>query len=113
MIFAIDFDGTIVEHKYPKIGDLLPGARRIINALYNKGHYIIIWTCRLEPELTEMINFLKTMRIKYHKVNENAPLKLLGYKPDPKVFANVYIDDLNLGGFPGWNHVQKLYLEPK
>lgn len=111
MIFAIDFDGTIVKHEYPKIGDLRPRAKSVINKLYDKGHYIIIWTCRNDPELTEAINYLKMIRIKYHKVNENAPLKLVGFKTAPKIFANVYIDDLNLGGFPGWDYVRKLYLK--
>lgn len=46
MIFAIDFDGTIVEHKYPEIGALKPSAKQVINELYGKGHYIIIWRSR-------------------------------------------------------------------
>ena len=47
MIIAIDFDGTIVENKYPKIGTLRKGAKAVINRLYDSGHFIIIYTCLL------------------------------------------------------------------
>ena len=45
-ILALDFDGTIVEHKFPDIGALKPNVVGVINQLFNEGYYIIIWTCR-------------------------------------------------------------------
>ena len=46
MIIAVDFDGTIHDGQWPRIGEAMPGAREAINALRAEGHYIIIWTCR-------------------------------------------------------------------
>ena len=34
---AIDFDGTIVEHKYPKIGRPVPGALEKMHKWYKAG----------------------------------------------------------------------------
>ena len=37
MIIAVDFDGTIVEHKYPKIGSELPFATDTLKMLIKDG----------------------------------------------------------------------------
>ena len=44
MIIAVDFDGTIVEHKYPKIGKELPFAIETLLDLKADGHQLILWT---------------------------------------------------------------------
>ena len=104
-ILSIDFDGTIVKHKFPQIGALLPGAKETITKLWDEGYYIIIWTCRGGQNLVDAIEFLKDMEIPYDKINENAPFEMIYFKPFPKIYADVYIDDRNLGGFPGWDKV--------
>lgn len=38
MIIAVDFDGTIVEHKYPKIGDEILFATDTLKQLIKDGH---------------------------------------------------------------------------
>ena len=53
MIIAIDFDGTIVEHRYPAIGKELPFALETIKALQKKQHQIILWTYRSGKTLEE------------------------------------------------------------
>ena len=105
IIVAIDFDGTIVEHKYPKIGDFIKDAKKYINKLYDEGYYIIIWTCRAGHQLIDMINFLDESGVKYHKINENADFDIIGFKPAPKIFAHYYVDDANLSGLPSWEKV--------
>ena len=40
MVIAVDFDGTIVEHKYPKIGKEKPFAIATLKRLQNEGHRI-------------------------------------------------------------------------
>lgn len=105
MIIAIDFDGIIAETKNLEIISLIPDAKEIINQLAKDGHRIIIWTCRYIIEhLVEMNRFLIANRIMFHAVNINDPREqpLLGFWPDKKIYADVYIDDHNLGGFPGW-----------
>ena len=101
MIIAIDFDETIVEHEFPGIGDLKPNAKKVINQLYQDGHCIIIWTCRYtEKSLIDMKRFLYDNDIKYHKINENS--QFLTFNPYPKIYADIYIDDKQLGGLPLW-----------
>lgn len=107
VIIAVDFDGTIVEHKFPEIGELKKDAKEVINKLYDDGYYIIIWTCRAGYQLIDMVNFLKEKEIKYHKVNENAPFEMIGFKPSPKIFANIYIDDANLDSLPEWTKIYR------
>lgn len=110
MIIAIDFDGTIVDHKYPAIGELKPDAKEVINDLATR-HNIIIWTCRGGQELNAMIDFLDREGIRYDRINENMSYEWIGFKPFPKVYADCYIDDRNLGGFPGWGNVQRILLK--
>jgi hypothetical protein len=110
MIIAIDFDGTIVEHAYPKIGKLFPGARDKIKELDRASAFIIIWTCRYtEKNLNEMREFLYKNDIPYNAINTNAPG--LSFNPSPKIYADVYIDDRSWPPFMGWNEfdIKKLY----
>ena len=46
MIIAVDFDGTIVEHKYPAIGRELPFAIETLRKLQSERHKLILWTVR-------------------------------------------------------------------
>ncbi len=50
MTIAIDFDGTIVEHRYPKIGNEIPFATDTLKMLIKDHHRLILWTVR-EGEL--------------------------------------------------------------
>ena len=38
MIIAVDFDGTIVEHRFPKIGKEIPFAIQTLRTLIKEGH---------------------------------------------------------------------------
>lgn len=108
MIIAIDFDGTIVQNKFPAIGELLFFAQEVIQQLYDDGHYIIIWTSRDGKELLDAINFLLENYIPFHRINDNNPENTQRYDSNSrKVYAHCYIDDRNVGGFPGWLEVHK------
>lgn len=117
LIIAIDFDGTIVEHKFPLIGQLLPGAKENINKWFKQGHRIIVWTCRNQsepqhPEWTEapisaVKEFLDRNEINYTTINSDVP-DLGFWLQARKVYADVYIDDRNLGGFPGWDAADRI-----
>lgn len=108
MILAIDFDGTIVKHEFPKIGELMPGAAYTIRRLAAAGHTIIIWTCRNGEYEEAAKKFLEDNNIPYHYINEN--ISNLSFKTSNKIYADVYIDDRNLGGFPGWHIVSMRFL---
>lgn len=46
MTIAVDFDGTIVEHRYPKIGEEIPFATETLKILAQERHKLILWTVR-------------------------------------------------------------------
>lgn len=103
MIIAIDFDGTIVENKFPKIGNPIPDAAGIIRQLYKEEHYIIINTCRTGEQITDCINYLIHEKIPFHRVNANNPDNVTKYNSDTrKIYAHCYIDDRNVGGLVPW-----------
>lgn len=110
MIFAIDFDGTIVEANYPSIGELKPNAKKIINQLFDEGHEIIINTCRAGIFEGDAYKFLTDNGIRYTFVNSNLPHLIEEFKQDcRKISADVYIDDKQLGGIPDdWDEIYEL-----
>lgn len=107
LIVAIDFDGTIVDNGFPEVGTPMPYAADMIRKLHADGCYIIIWTCRYTPEhIGEMVEYLNDSNIPYHKINENADF--LDFKPYPKIFYNILIDDRMLGGLKDWREMYKM-----
>nr|DAV31882.1 MAG TPA: nucleotidase 5'-nucleotidase [Caudoviricetes sp.] len=103
MIIAVDFDGTISRGKYPAIDGEQPYAGEVLRKLHEQGHYIIIWTCRCGERLLEAINWLLEHKIPFNRINDHNPENLAKYgKGGKKVYAHCYIDDKNIGGFPGW-----------
>ena len=52
MLIAVDFDGTIVTHKYPAIGEEIPFAVDTLKMLRQDGHRLILWSVR-EGQLLE------------------------------------------------------------
>lgn len=60
-IIAVDFDGTIVEHRYPEIGKEMMFAFATLKALKKKGHKLILWTFRDGERLEDAVIFAKRM----------------------------------------------------
>ena len=60
LLIAVDFDGTIVEDGYPKIGKPMPFALETLKMIVKDGHRIILWTYRHGEKLEEAVNFLKS-----------------------------------------------------
>ena len=113
MIIATDFDGTICQNKYPEIGEPMPLAIESIKELKERGHDLILWTCRQGEQLEEAVRWCEEHGIPFDLVNEFEPnnLKAFGGVAGNKVFANIYIDDRNLGGFPGWERAMEIIKE--
>ncbi len=100
---SIDFDGTIVEHDFPRIGKLKEGAKEAITAL--KEHYtIVISSCRTSavfnrkegaenPYFEQMKSFLDQNEIPYDRID-------LGN--EGKVVAVAYIDDRAISFRDNW-----------
>ena len=122
-IIAVDFDGTLVENKYPEIGKPLRGFTD--DALFNelitlreRGVKVILWTSRLGKELENAVNFCKSMGLEFDAVNDDLKeikeefdsykeWQKTKYPECRKVHADIYIDDkaltnnfqLNLGTY--------------
>lgn len=106
---AVDFDGTIVEDKYPSIGRERPFALRTLRALQEKGYVLILWTCRTGAELDAAVEFCRKGGVEFYAVNENYDGELGHGKSPRKIDADIYIDDRNYGGLPSWGEIyQKL-----
>lgn len=101
-VIVIDFDNTIVEERFPNIGELKEGAKAVINSLYFAGHEIVINTCRAGEYEGDAVNFLKLKDIHFHYINCNLPRLVTHFGQDcRKISGDIYIDDKNLGGLPG------------
>lgn len=94
-IIAVDFDGTLVEDKYPSIGkknnDLFESLIYIRNSLQ---WFVILWTCRTGKALDEAVKYCKDNGLEFDAVNKNVKevIDLFG-EDTRKVYANIYLDD--------------------
>lgn len=109
LVLSIDFDGTIVEEKFPDVGKIIPEAKKYINKLYDDGHHIVINTCRSGRYEGNAEAFLKRRGIKYHYINANMPFLIEQYGQDcRKISADIYIDDRCLMGLPSWKEIYEI-----
>lgn len=111
-ILAVDFDGTITKYnEYPHCGAIREKAAEVLQDLHSRGCIIILWTCRDDENLLKAIDYCVRNEIPIDYANCNTKeLREAGFT-GPKIFANYYIDDLNLGGFPGWEKVREIVLK--
>lgn len=108
LVIAIDFDGTIVEHRYPFIGKIRPFAFETLEALQVKGHRLILWSHRADKKLAEAVNFCRSHGIEFYAVNKNYPEEIWNENDSRKILADIYIDDRNIGGIPTWGEIFKM-----
>ncbi len=106
---AVDFDGTIVEHRYPKIGKEIPFAIETLLALQQKGHKLILWTCRTGIELEKAIEFCAKKGLHFYSINRSYPEEDFNGLTSRKIDADIYIDNSNLGGIPPWKQIYKTF----
>lgn len=98
MIIAVDFDGVIVSDKFPLIGDADFEILTLLGKAIDKGHQVILWTCRVGDRLREAEDWCRERRLRFTCVNGNSPTNLAEYKTDPrKIYADIYIDDRAIG----------------
>ena len=103
LIIAVDFDGTIVEHMYPEIGKEKLFAFQTLKELEKKGAKLILWTFRTGKELEDAVEYCRKNGIEFYAVNKNYPEEIVDETVSRKIDADIYIDDKNIGGFPGWS----------
>ena len=110
MIIAIDFDGTLVEHKYPEIGKEIPFAFETLRRLQQDKHRLILWTVREGCLLDEAITFCRERGIEFYAINRDYPEEEKGANRhySRKLKADLFIDDRNLGGLPDWGTIYEM-----
>jgi hypothetical protein len=106
MIIAVDFDGTLNSAEWPKLGAPVPFAPGVMRRLKEDGHYLIINTCREGKAQTDAVNWLLDHEIPFDRINDHHPANIIKYGGDArKIYADIYIDDHNLGGLPQWDEI--------
>ncbi len=110
MIIAVDFDGTIVEHRYPKIGKPIPFAIPVLKQLMKDKHQLILWTVREGKQLQEAIDYCHLQGVFFYAHNANFPDEDRKKSPR-KLTADLFIDDRNFGGLPNWGLIYQAILE--
>lgn len=103
MKIAVDFDGTIVEHEYPKIGEEKLFAIETLKQIQKQGHQLILWTYRTGSELSDAVEFCKKRGLEFYAVNNNYPEEVYDSTIPRKINADLFIDDRNFGGFVDWS----------
>lgn len=109
MTIAVDFDGTIVEHRYPEIGKEIPFATATLKQLINDGHRLILWTVREGDLLKEAVDWCEKRGVHFWAVNkdyDDEELEKNDYSRKLKV--KMFIDDRNVGGLPDWGTIYQL-----
>lgn len=119
LILGLDFDGTVVTHRFPEIGQDAPDAVRVIKRLIEeKGFIVVLNTMRsnsacYNPEtgktipysigklkglptiLEDAIKWFERNGIKLSGINSSPGQK--SWTTSPKVYATHYIDDAAVG----------------
>jgi len=100
MIVCIDFDGTIVDHRYPEIGEEAPQAIYWLKRLQDQGARLILFTMRSDttaggPVLSEAVDFLQSNGINLYGVNRNPDQHV--WTESPKAYGDIYVDDAAFG----------------
>ena len=102
---AVDFDGTIVDHEYPAIGKEKLFAFITLKELQKRGALLILWTFRDGKELQEAVDYCSQNGIVFYAVNRNYQEEQWTDGTPRKINVDIFIDDKNVGGFPGWGEV--------
>jgi hydroxymethylpyrimidine pyrophosphatase-like HAD family hydrolase len=95
MIIAVDFDGTVVDHRFPEVGPDVPGAVSALKELVADGHKIILWTMRSDVYLAHAVEWYAAHEIPLYGVNVNPGQKI--WTSSPKAYAHAYVDDAAVG----------------
>ena len=103
MIIAVDFDGTIVEHEYPKMGKPIPFAIETLLQIQKDKHTLILWTERRGEHLQEAVDYCGKRGLFFFAENENYRGETIEKSEySRKLKSDLFIDDRNLGGLPDW-----------
>ena len=115
MIIAVDFDGTIVDDRYPKIGAERPFATQTLRMLIQERHRLILWTVREGALLDEAVEWCRERGVEFYAINKDFPEEDVEKNRhfSRKIKADIWIDDRNVGGLPDWGTIYQMIHEDK
>lgn len=106
MVISIDFDGTVVEHRYPQIGEEIPHATETLKKLIADGHKLVMWTVREGKLLDEAVQWCRDRGVEFAAINETLREDTNEHSHNTrKINADIYVDDCNIGGLFDWDIV--------
>lgn len=107
MLIAVDFDGTIVRHRYPEIGEEIPFAVETLKMLMAERHRFILWTVRQGKLLDDAVEWCRQRGLEFYAVNRDYPEEdiTLNEHFTRKLKVDMWIDDRNVGGLPDWGTI--------
>ena len=109
MVIAVDFDGTIVEHKYPAIGRELPFATETLRMLIRDRHKLILWSVREGRLLDEAVEWCRERGVEFYAVNRDYPEESREHDSfSRKLKADLFIDVVNIGGLSDWGSINEM-----
>jgi hypothetical protein len=108
-IIAVDFDGTLVDHVFPEIGEPIAGAFDWLRKFKEAGAFLILYTMRADERgsksvemfpgerrfLSEAVEFCRAQGIEFDALNRNPQQD--EWTASPKAYAHIYIDDAAFG----------------
>ena len=99
IILAIDFDGTLVDHQFPEIGEEVPGALEWCKRFQESGARLILWTMRSDGQrsgnvLQAAVDWCRERGLEFWGVNANPSQS---WSNSNKAYAHAYIDDAAVG----------------
>ena len=100
-IIAVDFDGTLCDHRFPDIGGEVPEAFHWLRHFQSHGCRLILWTMRSDDRpdgsnpLAAAVAWCKARGVDFWAVNANP--EQASWTRSPKAHAHIYIDDAALG----------------
>lgn len=115
MNIAVDFDGTIVEHRYPAIGEERPFAIETLKMLQKDHHNLILWSVREGKLLDDAVEWCRERGLEFYAVNRDYPEeeKEKNQSYSRKLKVDVFIDDRNIGGLPDWGVMYEMITHRK
>lgn len=115
MTIAVDFDGTIVEHRYPEIGEEIPFATDTLKMLIADHHRLILWSVREGKLLDDAIEWCRNRGVEFYAVNRDYPEEEMGKNNhfSRKLKVDMWIDDRNIGGLPDWGTIYRMISQKK
>lgn len=110
MNIAVDFDGTIVTHKYPEIGEEIPFAIDTLKMLIQDRHKLILWSVREGELLEEAVQYCRERGVEFYAVNRDYPEETMENNEhfSRKLKVDLFIDDRNVGGLPDWGTIYRM-----